>query len=82
MGSLSAVNSINQVLDTHADEIREELESQATDTLRPLLKQALLSNHTYEIQVEWLFQDGNTLQGPSIHIDKLAERYPGCNIAY
>ena len=82
MGSLSAVNSINRVRDAHADEIREELESQATGTLRTLLKQALLSNHTYEIQVEWLFQDGNTLQGPSIHIDELAERYPDCNVAY
>ena len=46
------------------------------------LKAVVLSNNTYTIQVGWQFQDGSTLDGPSIDIDDLADRYPDCDVGY
>ena len=44
--------------------------------------QAALSNEVHRIQVEWEFEDGITLPGPSMDIDSLAERFPDCEVGY
>ena len=76
MGSMSAMNSSDRVIEAHGAEIRTELKGQAPASLRPHLKTVVLSNNTYSIEVEWQVQNGSTLQGPSIDIDELADRYP------
>ena len=82
MGSISAMSSIERVLEQHGDEIREEWEEMVPAGLIPPFRQAALSNEVYRIQVEWEFEGGITLPGPSMDIDSLAERFPDCDVSY
>ena len=82
MGSLSAMNSINRVMEAHAEEIRQEYEDLVPDSCRAAVTGVILSNNTYTLDVEWQLAGGSTLPGPSIQIDDLAERFPDCDVGY
>ena len=82
MGGISAMNSINRVLEAHAEEIRQEYLAQVPASHRDTVTDVLLSNNTYRIEVEWQLAGGHTSPGPSIDIDTLQESYPDCNVAY
>ena len=82
LGGLSAISSINRVLEAHGEEIQQEWAEQVPSFIVPQFKQVTLENATYSIRIWWQFQDGETLPGPEIDIDELAERYPDCNVGY
>ena len=82
MGSSAAMRSINEVIEAHGGEIREEWESQVPPALIPLFERVELSNEMYAIGVTWVFRDGSTLPGPYIDIDALADDYPDCHVGY
>ena len=82
MGSASAMNSINRVLEAHGDEIMEEWTEQVPDSLSGVFKNVDLYNATYGIKVHWIFKCGSSLEGPFIDIDTLAEQYPDCEVGY
>lgn len=82
MGSLSAVNSIDRVLQAHAAELKKDFMDQVPPSLKPQVRSVILSNNTYSVQTEWEFQDGSTIPGPSIEIDELADRFPDCDVGY
>ena len=71
MGDLSAMSSIERVLERHGDEIREEWAQEVPEALAEVFSQVILSNNIHEIQVEWEFRGGGTLPGPCIDIDLL-----------
>ena len=84
---ISAMNSIQRVLERHGDEIREEWAQGVPESLveifsQVILSQVILSNAIHGIQVEWEFRGGGTLPGPCMDIDILAERYPDCDVGY
>ena len=81
MGSLSAMSSINRVIDRHGDEIIQTMLDCAPPSIQPMLKTVALENNVHSITTHWVFHNGDTLPGPSYHIDYLAEEYPGCEIA-
>lgn len=82
MGSISAMSSIERVLEQHGDEIRREWTQEVPAALIPPFRRVVLSNDIYGIQVEWEFEDGITLPGPRIDIDSLADRFPDCDVGY
>ena len=82
MGALSAISSINRVIEKHGHELQAEYASQARHNVKSQLKAVELANNTYAIDVTWLFNDGTRLDGPSIDIDNLADRFPDCDVAY
>ena len=82
MGDLSAMSSIQRVLERHGDEIREEWAQEVPEALTEVFSQVILSNNINEIQVEWEFRGGGTLLGPCMDIDILAERFPDCEVGY
>ena len=82
MGDLSAMSSIERVLERHGDEIREEWAQDVPEALTGLFSQVILSNNIHEIQVEWEFRGGGILPGPCMDIDILAERFPDCEVGY
>ena len=82
MGDLSAMSSIQRVLERHGDEIREEWAQEVPEALAEVFSQVILSNNIHEIQVEWEFRGGGTLPGHCMDIDILAERYPDCEVGY
>ena len=82
MGGISAMNSIERVLERHGDEIREEWAQKIPEDLAKVFSQVILSNDVYRIQVEWEFRSGGTLPGPHMDIDTLAERFPDCDVGY
>ena len=82
MGDLSAMSSIERVLERHGDEIREEWALEVPKSLAGVFKKVILSNEVSRIQVEWELRAGGTLPGPSVDINTLAERYPDCDVDY
>ena len=82
LGGLSAMSSIDRVIQTHGDEIKEEWAQYVPAFIASQFKQVTLENATYSIRVWWQFHDGETLPGPQIDIDELAERYPDCEVGY
>ena len=82
LGGLSAMSSINRVIEAHGDEIQEEWAQHVPSFIAPQFKQVILENATYSLRICWQFQDGETLPGPQIDIDELAERYPDCEVGY
>ena len=82
MGDLSAMSSIERVLERHGDEIREEWAQEVPEALAEVFSHVILSNNIHKIQVEWKFKGGGTLPGPSIDIDLLADQYPDCEVGY
>ena len=81
MGGLSAIKSMNRVIDAHGEEIRKELALQMPDELSAHFAKVGLETQTYGIQVHWIFETGS-LQGPLMDIDDLAELYPDCDVGY
>ena len=81
MGGISAMNSIDRILETHGDEIKKELAQQVPDELSSLFRSVYLENATYGIKVYWEFDSGG-LEGPLMDIDDLATRYPDCDVGY
>jgi hypothetical protein len=91
MGSVSAMESLNRVLDEHGQEMREE----HLEALRAFVRAAggdptrvdvSLENNLYS-EVSYLVVDGSgrqleELRGPSLDIDVLAEEYPDCEVGY
>ena len=82
MGDLSAMSSIERVLERHGDEIREEWAQEVPEALAEVFSQVILSNGVRCIQLEWEFRGGGTLPGPCIDIDILADQYPDCEVGY
>ena len=82
MGDLSAMSSIERVLEHHGDEIREEWAQEVPEAQAEVFSQVILSNEVRRIQVEWEFRGGGTLPGPCIDIDILADQYPDCEVGY
>ena len=82
MGDLSAMSSIERVLERHEDEIMEDWASLVPKSLAGVFRKVILSNGTRCIQVEWEFRGGGTLPGPCIDIDILADQYPDCDVRY
>ena len=81
MGSLSAMSSLNRVLEKHGDEIRNDLIQTVPPSVRGQLREVALTNQIHRIASSWLFEDGS-LEGPSFQIDELAERFPDCEVGY
>lgn len=81
MGSISAANSINRVLESHGNEIREEMLSQVPEGARQTVTDVALENNGYSIGITWMMGTEG-IPGPEIDIDTLAERYPDCNVGY
>lgn len=79
MGSCAAMSSIGRVLERHGEEIRAELLENAGTGL---VRDVVLENGLYEVQVYYVLADGAHLEGRPIDIDKLAERFPDCEVAY
>ena len=82
MGSLSAMNSINRVLEAHDDEIIAECSQMVPDSIRDQFDTVILENNLYSITTSWQFKDGSLLPGPPIDIDTLAGKYPDCQVGY
>ena len=82
MGSISAMNSIDRVLEKHGDELQRDYAEDVPECLQPLFDRVDFENKLYSIDVTWRFKDGSTLAGPSIDIDTLAEDYPDCEVGY
>ena len=82
MGSISAMNSIDRVLEKHGEEIRKTYEEQVPPILKDVFSRVDLANTTYHIEVTWVFKGGATLEGPAIDIDTLADDYPDCEVGY
>ena len=82
MGALSAMNSINRVLEKHGDQMLQDYAQMVPDCIKAQFRTAGFSNNTYCIAVDWEFQDGSILPGPTISIDELSDLYPDCNVAY
>lgn len=82
MGSLSAMSSLNRVLKEHGEELQAEYMQQVPDAVREQVTGVVLVNNTYHIDVLWQLHTGATLDGPSIDIDDLQERYPDCEVGY
>ena len=82
MGDLSAMSSIERVLEQHGEEIREEWTREVPGALAGIFSRVILRNDGDAIQVEWEFKNGETLAGPCMDIDILAERFPDCEVVY
>ena len=82
MGSISAMNSINRVIEAHGNEIQEQYASDVPDAVRDQFECVVIENNVDSIGVSYQFKGGGTMQGPSIDIDYLAELYPDCDIGY
>lgn len=81
MGSISAMSSIQRVIDQHGDEIRQEMTQDVPSSILPHFRGVELVNNNYSIETLWLFDDAY-LAGPSLDIDELADRFPDCDVAY
>ena len=73
MGSMSAMSSIERALERHGDSLRAELLKQAKSSL---VKDVMLGNNVYEIDVVYVLADGTELEGRPIDIDELAGWFP------
>ena len=82
MGSISAMSSIDRVLEKHGEEIRKRYEEEVPAGLKDVFDRVELGNNMYNIGVTWVFKNGSTLEGPAIDIDNLADEYPDCEVGY
>ena len=82
MGALSAQSSLNRVLEAHGEELQQEYLAVVPEAIQPHLHGVDLYNNTYSLDVLWVFKDGAVLDGPSISIDDLADRFPDCEVGY
>lgn len=82
MGSVSAMSSIERVIERHGDELSQQMLEQAPESVRSLLQSVELENNVHSINTHWIFLDGAQLPGPSLDIDFLADEFPDCEVAY
>jgi len=92
MGSASAMESIDRVLEAHGEEIAADYKQELRAFVAAVLNNPdatvniSLGNNVYAIEVFYdLVQDGriiDTLQGPDIDVDTLAGDYPDCDVSY
>ena len=87
MGSGSAMRSIERVMRDHSEELTRENEAAIPDEIKHLTAGVTLEGDIYGITVWWkikTFQNDEVvrLEGPTIDIDTLAERYPCCEVGY
>lgn len=82
MGSVSAMSSIDRVLEAHGDEIRQARLDLVPNILKDRVTGISLNNSIYAIETEYVCADGSHLPGPSIDIDFLADEYPDCEVGY
>ncbi len=78
MGSMSAMSSIDRVLERHGDQIREELLQDLSQQTKGLVVDIQLGNNVHEITVSAILSNGTSLELSSMNIDFLAEEYPDC----
>ena len=79
MGSTSAMESINRVLEKHGAELEKELREQYPSKL---IRGFSLENNLYSISVHAELTDGTCLVLEPYDIDDLAERFPDCEVGY
>ena len=79
MGSASAMESINRVLERHGAELVEELRERYPSKL---IRRFSLDNNIYSISVEAELTDGTSIVLEPYDIDDLAERFPDCDVGY
>ncbi len=82
MGSTSAMNSLNRVLEKHGDELLRELEEQMPRECKELGVRVALENNLYHLTVSYLFPSGDVLTGKELDIDTLGERFQDCEVGY
>ena len=82
MGGISAMSSIDRVIELHRDELVQRMLEQVPGTLRPLIHSVEFENNVYSINTHWVFQDGAHLPGPAWDIDFLADEFPDCEVGY
>ena len=82
MGGISAMESIDRVIEKHGDEIREAFLSGLPKEAKEIITGMTLSNEVYHIETAWVTRNGGTLPGPSLDIDMLAGQYDDCDIGY
>ena len=87
MGSGSAMSSIERVLKDHSEELTREFEMGIPEKIKHLMAGVTLEGDIYGITVWWkikTFQNGELvrLEGPTIDIDTLAEKFPCCEVSY
>jgi hypothetical protein len=85
MGSLSAMNSINRVLNRHGEVLAQEARLFETGE-RLVYLETVLENNTYSIAISHSFarEDGSVVfvTGEPVDIAELAERFPDCEVGY
>ena len=79
MGSASAMESINRVLERHGAELVEELHERYPSKL---IRRFSLDNNIYSISVEAELTDDTSIVLEPYDIDDLAERFPDCDVGY
>ena len=79
MGSISAMNSIERVLERHSKELLSELRERYSSNL---IRHFSLDNNIYSISVQAELTDGTVLDLEPYDIDDLAERFPDCEVGY
>ncbi len=82
MGSMSAMSSIDRVLERHGDQIREELLQDLSQQTKGMVVDIQLGNNVHEITVSAILSNGTSLELSSMNIDFLAEEYRDCEIGY
>ena len=86
MGSVSAMSSINRVIEAHGDELVAEVRAALPAAVRALEPQIVLENNTYSIGVAAVFTNADGaaeyLSLDPYDIDDLAERFPDCGVGY
>ena len=79
MGSTSAIESINRVLEKHSAELKQELRERFPSKL---IRDFSLENNLYSISVQAKLTDGTVLDLEPFDIDTLAEKFPDCEVGY
>jgi hypothetical protein len=86
MGSISAMGSINRVIEAHGPELVAEVTAALPSALRAMAPRVVLENRTYEIGVVVQFDgpsgDPESLELSGYDIDGIAERFPDCEVGY
>lgn len=79
MGSVSAMNSIDRVLEKHGDDILADLRLSNPSAL---IESFALSNNVHSVSVTAKLTDGAELSLEPLGIDQLTEDYPDCEVGY
>ena len=64
------------IIQVHGDQIRRHYTEQVPQDLIPNFQQVTLTNNTDFITIQWQFDNGANLKGPSLDTEELARLYP------